>query len=65
MLAGVPILAPGFGAQGARLGDLGRLFGSAASQVAAHVSREILGAGPGGIAAAIDRAQAELRGVAA
>jgi orotidine-5'-phosphate decarboxylase len=64
-LIGIPILAPGFGAQGARLGELTTLFGAAASQVAAHVSREILGAGPGGIAEAIERAQTELRGVAA
>lgn len=64
-LAGVPILAPGFGAQGARLSQLDALFGAAARQVAAHVSREILSAGPGGIAAAIERAQAELRAVAA
>jgi orotidine-5'-phosphate decarboxylase len=64
-LAGVPILAPGFGAQGARLADLPAVFGAAAPQVAAHVSREILGAGPRGIADAIDRAQAELRAVAA
>jgi len=64
-LGGVPILAPGFGVQGARLGDLTSLFGAAAPQVAAHVSREILGAGPSGIAAAIEHAQAELRGVAA
>ena len=63
-IAGVPILAPGFGAQGARLADLVTRFGVAAPQVAAHVSREILGAGPGGIAAAIDRAQTELRSVA-
>ncbi|GHF08895.1 orotidine-5'-phosphate decarboxylase [Pseudolysinimonas yzui] len=60
-LAGIPILAPGFGAQGARLADLSALFEAAAPQVAAHVSREILGAGPDGIVAAIDRAQAELR----
>lgn len=64
-LAGVPILAPGFGAQGARLSDLTALFGGAAPQVAAHVSREILAAGPGGVAAAIERAQDELRAVAA
>lgn len=63
-LAGIPILAPGFGAQGARLADLPALFGASSSQVAAHVSREILGAGPDGIASAIDRAQAELRGSA-
>lgn len=64
-LAGIPILAPGFGAQGARLSELGALFGTAAPQVAAHISREILGAGPDGIVAAIERAQAELRGSAA
>lgn len=64
-LVGIPILAPGFGAQGARLADLATLFGAAAPQVAAHVSREILGAGPGGLAAAIERAQAEFRESAA
>lgn len=63
-LGGIPILAPGFGAQGARLADLPALFGAAAAQVAAHVSREILGAGPAGIAAAIEAAQSELRGSA-
>lgn len=63
-LDGIPILAPGFGAQGARLADLPALFGAAAPQVAAHVSREILGAGPEGIGGAIDSAQAELRGSA-
>jgi orotidine-5'-phosphate decarboxylase len=64
-LEGVPILAPGFGTQGARLSELTALYGAAAPQVAAHVSREILGAGPTGIAAAVDRAQAELRSVPA
>lgn len=61
----VPILAPGFGAQGAHLGDLARVFGSASPQVAVHMSREILGAGPEGIAPAIDAVQEELRGLAA
>ncbi len=64
-LGGVPILAPGFGAQGAHLGDLARVFGAAAPQVAVHMSREILGAGPDGIAPAIDAVQEELRGLAA
>jgi orotidine-5'-phosphate decarboxylase len=59
-LTGIPILAPGFGAQGARLADLGTLFAAAAPQVAAHVSREILAAGPDGVEAAITRAQTEL-----
>ena len=64
-ISGVPILAPGFGTQGARLADLPGRFGAAAPQVAAHVSREILGAGPRGIGAAIEQAQAELRAVVA
>lgn len=41
------ILAPGIGAQGARVTDLAGLFGSSASQVLASVSRGILSAGPG------------------
>lgn len=64
-LTGVPILAPGFGAQGTSLSQLRVLFGAVSPQVIASSSREILGAGPTGIAAEIDRAQAELRGVAA
>ena len=55
-----PILAPGFGAQGAQLSDVSRLFGVAAGQVIASVSRSVLGAGPQGVAAAIDAAKAEL-----
>ena len=64
-LTGVPILAPGFGAQGTSLSQLPALFGAVSPQVMASSSREILGAGPRGIAAAIERAQAELRGVTA
>jgi orotidine-5'-phosphate decarboxylase len=55
-----PILAPGFGAQGARLADAGRLFGSASHQVIASVSRSVLSAGAAGIEDAIDAAKAEL-----
>lgn len=56
-LRGAPILAPGFGAQGAAPGDLEGLFGPAASNVIASESRSILSAGPDGIAARIrDRA---------
>lgn len=47
-----PILAPGFGHQGARLEDLAR-YGSAAPQVLASESRSILSAGPDRIAQAI------------
>lgn len=55
-----PILAPGFGAQGAELSDLGRLFGESSDSVIASVSRSILQAGPNGIEMAIDAAKAEL-----
>lgn len=60
-LAGVPILAPGLGAQGAVAADLPRVFGGAARQVIATYSRSILGAGPRGIADAVARTQDELR----
>lgn len=41
-----PILAPGIGAQGARLADLPRVFGAAARYVVASTSRALLGHGP-------------------
>jgi orotidine-5'-phosphate decarboxylase len=49
-----PILAPGFGAQGAEPADLCDRFGSMAACVVASESRSVLGAGPDGIAAAIE-----------
>ncbi|MFM6963177.1 MAG: orotidine-5'-phosphate decarboxylase [Micrococcales bacterium] len=58
--AATPILAPGFGAQGAELGDVAALFGQAAPQVIASVSRSILQAGAAGLNSAIDSATAEL-----
>ncbi|WP_448237707.1 orotidine-5'-phosphate decarboxylase [Microbacterium paulum] len=61
VLAGTPILAPGFGAQGAEPGDLGRLFGYVSSQVVASESRSILSAGPAGLAARIDQRAALYR----
>ena len=61
VLAGTPILAPGFGAQGAEPGDLGRLFGYVASQVVASESRSILSAGPAGLAARIEQRAALYR----
>jgi orotidine-5'-phosphate decarboxylase len=57
----VPILAPGFGAQGAHLGDLARVFGVAAPHVAVHVSRDVLAGGPNGVAPAAEALQRELR----
>jgi orotidine-5'-phosphate decarboxylase len=53
LLEGTPILAPGFGFQGARAQDLSSLFGAVAPNVVASESRSILSAGPAGIAARI------------
>lgn len=55
-----PILAPGFGTQGARLADLPTIFGALAPFVLASESRGILSAGPQGIAHAISTRTAEL-----
>jgi orotidine-5'-phosphate decarboxylase len=41
-----PILAPGIGAQGARLADLPQVFGAALPHVIAAISRELLRHGP-------------------
>ncbi|MGC5075941.1 orotidine-5'-phosphate decarboxylase [Agrococcus sp. DT81.2] len=57
--ASTPVLAPGFGAQGARLADLRSLFPED-RLVLASASRSILQPGPDGVAAAIDAAVAEL-----
>jgi orotidine-5'-phosphate decarboxylase len=59
-LGALPILAPGFGAQGALIGDVPALFGSAAPRVLVAVSRSILEAGRDGLEAAIDRANREV-----
>jgi orotidine-5'-phosphate decarboxylase len=59
-LADVPVLAPGFGAQGARLSDAPVLFGPAISRVLPNVARSVLQAGADGIADAIDAARAEV-----
>ena len=61
VLTGAPILAPGFGAQGAEPADLPRLFGALAPHVLASESRSILSAGPDGIAARIDERTALYR----
>ena len=52
---GLPVLAPGFGHQGAEPGDLRLRFGSYAAGVIASESRSLLAAGPDGIADAIAR----------
>ena len=58
-LADLPVLAPGFGHQGARIDHLPGLFGDAAQNVVVSASRSILSTGPSGIEAAIDAAAAE------
>ncbi|AWB95631.1 orotidine-5'-phosphate decarboxylase [Agromyces badenianii] len=52
---GLPVLAPGFGHQGAELSDLRAIYGSLAGGVIVSESRSILGAGPDGLAEAIRR----------
>lgn len=56
----VPILAPGFGAQGALLGDASKIYGDMSNNVAYSVSRSVLQAGPNGIVDAIENANREL-----
>ncbi|RZQ65630.1 orotidine-5'-phosphate decarboxylase [Amycolatopsis suaedae] len=58
-----PVLAPGYGAQGATADDLKRLFGAGLSGVLPASSRDILkhGPDPAALRAAVSRAQRELR----
>jgi orotidine-5'-phosphate decarboxylase len=56
----IPILAPGFGFQGAKLSDLELLFGKSKKRVVANVSRAITKAGPAKISQQIDKAKLEL-----
>lgn len=55
-----PVLAPGFGYQGARFSDLVSRYGPAAPFAVVTASRSILEAGPSGISAAIGRLSAEV-----
>lgn len=50
-----PVLAPGFGFQGAEAGDVRRILGPSADHAIVTASRSILSAGPGGLGAAIDK----------
>jgi orotidine-5'-phosphate decarboxylase len=59
-LQNVPILAPGFGAQGALLSDARQIYGELANNVTFSVSRSVLNVGPSGLIQAIDLANAEL-----
>lgn len=58
----LPLLAPGFGAQGAEPADLARIFGRLAPAVIASESRSILSAGPDALADRIDVRTALYRG---
>lgn len=60
-LVGTPILAPGYGEQGAVLSTIGEHFGVAASGVVANVGRGVLRGGPGQLADALAAATAEAR----
>ena len=60
-VSNVPVLAPGFGAQGAQLTDASTIYGSLASKVLYSVSRSVLSAGPNGIGEAILTAKVELQ----
>ena len=52
---GLPVLAPGFGHQGAQPGELRARFGAFAGGVIANESRSILEAGPDGLVDVISR----------
>jgi orotidine-5'-phosphate decarboxylase len=56
----IPILAPGFGAQGAKLEDLKSIFGASAPRVVASMARELTKNGPEQIGQLIDKAKAKL-----
>ncbi|MGZ0710866.1 orotidine-5'-phosphate decarboxylase (plasmid) [Coraliomargarita sp. W4R53] len=56
-----PILAPGFGHQGAELADLEQLFGVHSPAVLVSESRGILQAGPEGVVSAIEKRRAILQ----
>jgi orotidine-5'-phosphate decarboxylase len=62
-LAITPILAPGFGFQGAAYSALAASYGAASVNAVVSSSRAILEAGPGGVAQAIALQAADLRGV--
>lgn len=57
----LPVLAPGFGHQGASVADATRLFGRLAEATIVSESRSVLAAGPDGIAGAIDRRAREVQ----
>ena len=59
-LAGTPVLAPGFGHQGAEFARLASIYGPAAPYAVVSASRSILRAGPDGLVEAVTRQAAEV-----
>lgn len=59
-LVGFPVLAPGFGVQGAQLQDIARRYGPAAANTIASVSRSVLAGGADELAKAIERSTREV-----
>jgi orotidine-5'-phosphate decarboxylase len=59
-LGSSPVLAPGFGHQGARFDQVRSIFGPATGNVLLSSSRSILAAGPSGLADAVSRQVAEV-----
>jgi orotidine-5'-phosphate decarboxylase len=57
----LPVLAPGFGHQGAAVADAQRLFGALSAATIVSESRSVLGAGPSGIAAEITRRATDIQ----
>ena len=57
----MPVLAPGFGHQGARLADARSIFGTLTSSMIVSESRGLLSAGPDGLASAITARAEEVR----
>lgn len=56
-----PVLAPGFGHQGAELGDVRKIFGAVADGTIVTVARSVLSAGPDGLERAIESEVEALR----
>ena len=57
---GVPVLAPGFGHQGAKLSDVDAIFGKSAMRVICNVSRGATAAGPQDIVRSIEQLKSQL-----
>lgn len=55
-----PVLAPGFGHQGARFADVRAIYGQSADGVIVSASRSILAAGPSGLVGAIEAQASEV-----